>query len=339
MLQNNLLRTMIFTCCTLVAISTQARAEVSKVVLAKQQTLAFLPAIVMEHEKLLEKHLKEAGLGNVPVTWATFAGGNTAIDAMLSGSLQFAFTGITPFITLWAKTVGTNQAIKGVAALSAQPEYINTRDPNVKSLRDFTDKNKIAVPAVKVSTQAVFLQMAAAKLYGDSNYTKLDRFTVSMSQPDATTAVLSGKSEVDTAFVSQPFTFILQKSPEIHTIFNSFDMLGGPATLTMVWASTRFHDQNPKTYAAFLAAYTEAIQLVNTNKEEAAKIYLAASGDKLPIKDIVSILSDPQVTYSMTPQNVMKSVDFMHRIGTIKGNPPASWKDLWFSNIHNLAGS
>lgn len=338
-MRSKLIMTVVSACCIFGATTITANAEVTKVVLARQETLAFLPAIVMEHQKLVEKHLKAAGLKEVSVQWATFAGGNTAIDAMLSGSLQFAFTGVTPFLTLWGKTVGTSQAIKGVAGLSAQPEYINTRDPGIKTINDFTNKNRIAVPAVKVSTQAVFLQMASAQAFGEAHYAKLDPLTVSLSQSDATTAVLSGKSTVDTAFVSQPFTFILQKDPHVRTILNSFDILGGPATLTMIWASVKFHDNNPKVYAAFLGAYEEALDIVNKHKRRAAEIYLESTKDKLPLKDVVSILQDPLVTYSMTPQNVMKSYEFLHRIGRIKTQPPASWKDLWFSNVHGLAGS
>jgi NitT/TauT family transport system substrate-binding protein len=317
-------------------LSSRASAEISDVKIAQQQTLAFLPSIVMQQEKLLEKHLKAAGLGATTVTWATFAGGNTAIDGILSGSLQFAFTGVTPFITLWAKTKG---AVKGVAATSAQPEYLNTRNPNIKSLEDFTSKDKIGVPAVKVSTQAVFLQMAAAKLHGDTNYTKYDAITVSMSQPDATTAVLSGHSEVNTAFVSQPYTYILRKNPEIRTVLNTFDLLGGPATLTMVWTTKDVYEKNPKTYAAFLAAYDEALGIINKDKRRAAQIYLQASkGKLLSVDDIVAIISDPQVIYTATPQNMMKSVEFMHKIGSINVKP-ASWKDMWFPNVHNLPGS
>ena len=338
-MHKKLVAMMISACCMVGMTTTRANAELAKVVLARQQTLAFLPAIVMEHQKLFEKHLKAQGLGSVAVQWATFAGGNTAIDAMLSGTLQFAFTGVTPFLTLWGKTVGTDQAIRGVAALSSQPEYINTRDPNVKALKDFSSKNRIAVPAVKVSTQAVFLQMAAAQAFGKENYAKLDPLTVSLSQSDATTAVLAGKNVVDTAFVSQPFTFMLQQDPQVHTVLNSFDILGGPATLTMIWASVKFHDGNPKIYTAFLDAYKDALDIVHQHKREAAQIYLDSSHDKLPLKDVVAIISDPLVTYTMTPQNVAKSYDFLHEIGRIKAAPPKSWKDFWFSNVHDLAGS
>ena len=49
-------------------------------------------------------------------------------------------------------------------------------------------------------------------------------------------------------------------------------------------------------------------------------------------------MNDPQVEYSLMPKNIMKMVDFMHKSGTIKV-APASWKELFFPNMHGLPGS
>ncbi|MFG1466565.1 ABC transporter substrate-binding protein [Xanthobacter sp. DSM 24535] len=313
-----------------------AQAEVAKVRIAQQLSLAFLPAMVMQKEKLLEAEMEKAGMRDVPVEWSTFAGGNSAIDAVLAGELQFASSGITPFITLWAKS---NGRVKGVAAMSAQPEYLNCRNPALKSVRDLTIKDKIAVPAIKVSTQAVFLQMEAARTWGDANFEKLDPMTVSLSQADASIALMSGSGDIACTFTSQPFTFLQKKDPGIHTILNSFDTLGGPATLTMVWATVDFQKNNPKTYAAFLAAYEKALGIIRNDKKRAAQIYLDLSKDKsLSNADVVSIISDPQITFVMTPENTMKSVNFMNQVGRINKRP-ASWRDMWFENVHSLSGS
>lgn len=318
------------------AIILPAQAEVARVRIAQQQSLAFLPSMVMKHEKLLEKHMEKAGLKDVPVEWATFAGGNSAIDAVLAGELQFASSGITPFITLWAKS---NGRVKGVAGMSSQPEYLNCQDPKLKSVKDLTVQDKIAVPAIKVSTQAVFLQMEAARLWGDANYEKLDPMTVSMSQADASIALLSGNKDIACSFTSQPFTFMQMREPGIHTILNSFETLGGPATLTMVWTTVDFVKNNPKTYAAFLEAYREALNIIKTDKPRAAQIYLDISKDKtLKNADVVKIISDPQITFVETPENTMKTVKFMNQVGRIN-KMPASWKDMWFDNVHNLSGS
>ena len=164
------------------------RAEMTEIKVAQQYGISYLPLMIMEEQKLIEKYAKASGL-DVTVGWAKFAGGNVMNDALLSNSLQFASGGVGPLITLWARTKG-NLDVKGVAAINSMPLYLNTRNPKVKTIKDFTERDKIALPAVKVSIQAVTLQMAAEKVFGDGQQNKLDTLTVSMSHPDAQAALL-----------------------------------------------------------------------------------------------------------------------------------------------------
>ena len=162
----------------------------AEIKVAQQYGISYLPLMLMEEQKLIEKHAKAAGV-DVKVGWAKFAGGNVMNDALLSNSLQFASGGVGPLVTMWAQTKG-NLDVKAVSAINSMPLYLNTRNPNVKTIKDFTEKDKIALPAVKVSIQAVTLQMAAEKAFGEGQQDKLDALTVSMSHPDAQTALLSG---------------------------------------------------------------------------------------------------------------------------------------------------
>ena len=314
-----------------------ARAEVSEVRIAQQFGITYLPLMYLEHEKLLEKHAREAGLGDIKVHWAKFAGGNVMNDALLSGTLDFASGGLGPIITLWAKTRG-NLDVKGVCAMNTMPLYLNTRNPNVKSIKDFTANDKIALPAVKVSFQAVNLQMAAAAAFGESGYGKLDPLTVSMKHPDGMAALLSPASEITAHFTAPPFQYQELERPAVHTLLNTYDIVGGPHTFTVIWATSKFRSENPKIYAAFLKAFNEAIDEINRDKSKAADNYVKWAnykGDKaLPMK----ILEDPLVKFTTTPMNVTKYSDFMYRIGSIKVKP-ASWKDLFFPEVHDLSGS
>src|SRR5690349_9981844 len=219
-------------------------AEMSEINVAQQYGISYLPLMLMEEQKLIEKHAKAAGV-DVKVGWAKFAGGNVMNDALLSGSLQFASGGVGPLVTLWAKTRG-NLDVKAVSAINSMPLYLTTRNPDVKTLKDFTSKDKIALPAVKVSIQAVTLQMAAEKAFGEGQQNKLDHLTVSMSHPDAQVALLSGQSEVTAHFGSPPFQYQQLKNPAIHTVLNSYDVLGGPATFNVVWTTSKFRSENPK---------------------------------------------------------------------------------------------
>ena len=317
--------------------SAPARAELSEVRIAQQYGISYLPLMYMEHQKLLEKYAREAGLGDVKVNWSQFAGGNVMNDALLSGNLQFASGGVGPLVTLWAKTRG-NLDVRGVCAMNSMPLYLNTRNPNVKSIKDFTDKDKIALPAVKVSIQAVTLQMAAAKEFGEKSYGTLDRLTVSMKHPDGMAALLSPASEITAHFTSPPFQYQELEHPGVHTVLNSFDVLGGPATFNVVWTTEKFRKENPKIYAAFLKAFREAVDEINKDKPAAAQNYITWAKYKGP-KDLpLKVLNDPQLKFTLTPQNTIKYADFMYQVGSIKVKPQ-SWKDMFFPEVHDLPGS
>jgi NitT/TauT family transport system substrate-binding protein len=314
-----------------------AAAEVDKLVIARQPGIQFLPVIVMEGNKLLEKHLKLAGLGEVPVSWFTFAGGADTNNAVLSGSAHFAMGGVPPLLTLWDRTRG-NIDVKGVAALSSYRFYLNTRNPNVKTIKDFTDKDRIALPGVKVSMGAVVLQMMVANAYGLENFDRLDRLTVSMSFPDGMAALFNPVSEITAHFASPPFHYHELKQPGVHKVMDSYDVLG-PATTNVIFATAKFREQNPKTFGAFMAALDEAMQLIKTDKKTAAEIYLRISNDKrTTLQEMLDMLNDPEIIFTATPFNTMKWVDFMHKVKSIR-NKPETWKDLFFPNVHNLNGS
>ena len=252
-------------------------------------------------------------------------------DAILSGSLHFASGGVGPLATIWARSKGTID-VKCVTAMNVMPLYLTTRNPTVKTIKDFTEKDKIAMPAVKVSIQAVTLQMAAEKEFGPGNQGKLDALTVSMSHPDGQQALLSGAGEITAHFSSPPFQYQQLKQPGIHRVLNSYDVLGGPATFNVVWTTQKFREENPKTYDAFLKAFADSIKAINADKRATAARYLEIANDKKSsVDDIAAMLNDPEIEFTMTPKNVMKYTDFMHKTGAIKVKPE-SWKDLCFDN-------
>lgn len=312
-----------------------ARAEVGEIKVAQQYGISYLPLMLMEEGKLIEKHAKAAGV-NLNVSWVKFAGGNVMNDAIISGDLAFASGGVAPLVTIWSRTKGTLD-VKAVSAINSMPLYLNSRNPAVKSVKDFTEKDRIALPAVKTSIQAVTLQMAAEKEFGPGNFSKLDALTITRSHPDAQAALL-GNTEINAHFSSPPFQYQQLRRNDIHTVLNSYDVLGGPATFNLVWTTAKFANDNPKVYAAFVKALEEAIAAINANKQAAAEAYLRISKDKDSVQEIAAMLNDPKIVFTLTPQNIMKYVDFMARVGTIKVKPE-SWKEMFFPNAQSLAGS
>ena len=320
------------------AVAAPAAAEVSEIRCAQQYGLSYLALMLMQDQKLVEKHAARLGLPDVSVTWAKLGGPGAMNDALLSGGLDFGTGGVPSLVTLWAKTRGSPTEVRGVGALNDMPVELISGNPNVKTLRDLTEKDKIAVTTVKISTQALLLQMAAAKLFGEQNYDRFDALTVSMAHPDAATALLSGSGAISAHFSSPPFQYQETAKPGLHKIIDNYEILGGPATFNVVWSTLRFREQNPKAYAAFAAALQEATEQIRANRSAAAETYKRMSGSKETIEELEKQLSDPKVEFTLAPHRVMVTAEFMYKIGRI-GKMPASWKELFFDNVHGLAGS
>jgi len=315
-----------------------ARAEVSEVRIAQQYGISYLGLMIMEREHLLQKHALAAGLADVKVSWSKFTGGGVMNDALLSDSLDFASGGIAPFLTLWAKTKGTSSEVGGVCARSSSEAYLDTRNPAIQTLKDFTSKDKIGLAAVKVSSVAVILQMAAEQQLGKGKQFELDPLTVSMGPPDAMTALLSGVGGITANFTFPPYHDLQMQHSGVRNVLRSNDVLGGPATLDMIYTTRKFRDANPKIYKAFLDAYQEAVDSINSDRDRAADIYLEMSKVKSSKKEILDLLADPSFTFTLVPMQNMKFADFMYRTGAIKVKP-SSWKDLYFPEVHHLSGS
>src|SRR3954465_12226329 len=313
-------------------------ASAQEVRIARQFSMGYLQFNVMEHEKLLEKHAAALGLTDVRITWATFNGPDAMNNALISDSVDIVAGGVPGLVTLWARTKGTANEGKGISALSSQPISLNTRAEHIKTIADLKDSDRIAVPAVKVSLQAVLLQMAAAKTHGAANYGKYDALTVSMSPPDATIALMTGSADITCVFSVPPFQQQQLEKPGIRTILNSFDVMDGPSTFTVAWTSARFRDKNPVLYKALIAALKEATDIVDKDRKKAAGYWIEDVKSKLPLDKVAAVISGPQVRWTMTPENTMKFATFMASVGSIK-EAPKSWKDMFFPEVHDLNGS
>ncbi|RTL53694.1 MAG: ABC transporter substrate-binding protein [Bradyrhizobiaceae bacterium] len=314
-----------------------AHAEMSEISIARQPSLGHLPLMIMQDRGILEKNAAKRGIPNLKVNYLTLAGGAAMNDALLSNSIQFAAGGVPPLIVLWAKTKNSPLAVKAVAAMNSMPLYLNMNKPNVRTLRDLTDSDKIGLPAVKVSIQAILLQMAAEKEFGPGHQNDLDKLTVTLSHPDGMRALLSS-TEVTGHFTAAPIQEMELAKPGVHTLLNSYKILGNPSTFNVVWTSSKFREENPKIYEAFVESLDEAIGIINADKTAAAKTYVKLSGDAAGEQLITSILNDPQVSFTSTPQGIGQYVGFMSRTGMIK-EQAGSWKDLFFPNMYDKNGS
>ncbi len=321
---------------TLVALPDASAAQTITVRLAKQFGISYLPLTVMEGRKLLEEHGKRLGV-DIKTEWVQFVSGTPMNEAIISGNLDFASGGVGPLLTIWGKTRG-GIGVKGVAAINAMPLYLNTIDPKVQTIKDFTDKDRIALPAVKVSIQAVTLQMAAEKVFGPGQHGKLDNLTVSLSHPDGMANMMSGRSEITAHFTSAPFMYQELEDKRVRKVLDSYDVLGGPHTFNAVWTSSKFYNEHPKVMQAFMAALDDALKQINSDPAAVAALWIKAENSKLSQAVVEKMIRLPENEWTAVPKKIMAYAEFMNRTGTLPVKP-GNWQDVFFDEIHKRPGS
>jgi NitT/TauT family transport system substrate-binding protein len=305
--------------------------------ISRQQGILYMPTHVIEKLRLIEKHSERLGLKGASVKWLSFSSSSAQQDALLSGGVDMINTGTGPLLLLWDRTKG---GVKGVVASSAQPLTLVTRDPRIKSLKDIGPGDKIAVPTVKVSTQAILLQMAAATLFGDENWAKLDTNTVQLGHSDAYIAMKNPTHEVKTHFAAPPFQFYeLKNVPEARVLISSDDIVSGRLSQGQFMVATKFAEANPVFIQAVRAAAEEAKAYIENNTAEAVQIYRDVTGDKTEVADLLALLKEPgMMEWNLYPQGTMKFAAHLNAIGTLR-TKPASWKDYYLPIAHDMAGN
>jgi len=318
-----------------IIISLGSFAQAQTVRIAKQYGISYLPLTIMEERHLLEQQAQKLGL-EVKTEWVKLASGAPMNDAIISGSLDFASGGVGPLLTVWSKTRG-HLDVKGVAALNSMPLYLNTTKPEIKSLKDFTENDRIALPAIKVSIQAITLQMAAEQTFGPGQQNKLDALTVSLGHPDGMAQLLGGKSGIDAHFTSAPFMYQELDDKRVHRILSSYDVLGGPHTFNVVWTTSKYATGHPKIVQAFVAALDEAMKQITADPKSAAADWIHSESSKLPAQEVERIIRLPENEWTTVPKKIMAYAEFMARTGMI--SKPARWEDVFFDTMHGRPGS
>lgn len=319
------------------AVLPQAHAKEGQLRIAQQFGIVYLLLNVAQDQQLIEKHGKAQGL-DIKVDFLRLSGGPAINDALLTGEVDIAGAGVGPLFTIWDRTKG-RQNVKGVASLGNFPYLLVSNNPAVKSIADFTDQDRIALPAVGVSVQSRILQMASAKLWGDAQYNKLDKLQVALPHPEAAAAIIKGGTEITAHFGNPPFQDQeLAGNPQARAVLNSYDVLGGPAAATVLYATEKFKNESPKTYRAFVDALDEAAAFVRNNPEQAADIYLKVSGAKQDRQLVLDVIRNPQVEFTVQPQRTLELGQFLHRVGAIK-NQPTQVSDYFFDDPRVSGGN
>lgn len=317
-----------------------ALAQTKELRIGVQYGLGYLPLYVARDAGLFDKHMREQGLEAVPIRIVNFTGGPQIQDGLLSRTLDVGAGGVTVMLITRDKTRdGGDNEMLGLTALSSAPYELWTSDAGFKSLRDLNaQQHKIGLPAAKVSVPAIFLQMASEQINGLGKQTAFDPMTVSLAQPDGVVSLSAGGSTVDSYLFAPPFSEQMRDKPNVRRVWSSNELFGAPITALTTWTTVRFHRENPKLASAFVAAIREAMTLIQADRSRAAAIYLKAEPSKLSPEYFAKVLGEPEVRFTIAPENSIKIAEYLARVGTLK-HKPSEWKDYFFPEIHGEPGS
>ena len=313
----------------------RAFAEVSEVQIAKQFGTLYMQQDVMEQQKLIEKHAARLGLPNLKAGYIRLAGTGPVTDGLLSGKLHFASGGAPGAMLLWDRTRG---GIKSCFAMNATDQKLLTVRPGLASVKDLAPTDRIALPAVKTSPQAIWLQMAAVQAYGAAEWARFDAQTVSRGHPDSMAQML-GKTEINCHWTTSPFQERELANPAVHEVASSFRIMDMQSvTPNTIYGNGAFREANPLAWRASLAAFQEATDFINTQPRQAAELYLLNSGDKDTVENVMAAMASPGNAFTLQPRGLQKVANFMADTGVLKRRP-ANLADLFFPEADSMGGS
>ncbi|HUI13821.1 MAG TPA: ABC transporter substrate-binding protein [Xanthobacteraceae bacterium] len=303
----------------------------------QQRGLLYLPVDEMVTGGILQQEATKLGLGKVDATVKTLSGPAPVIDALLSGSADYGTAALPSLLTLWDKTHGTPNEVRAVGTVSNGAMVLYTINPNVKTIADFTEKDRIAVPSVRISFNAMMLEMAAEKIWNDPH--RLDHLTVGLGHPDAVAALAAGygKATITAHIAVQPFTSRGLKLPGAHVVADSREVFGGPLTQITLLATKQTKEKNPTLFKAVANALNESIKVANADKRAAAILWKKAQNASESVDDLVTLLDDPGFEFTSEPHRIAFFAAFLNRIGSMKAKV-ADWKDLFWETAYNQKG-
>jgi NitT/TauT family transport system substrate-binding protein len=308
-----------------------------KVAFVQQRGLLYIPVDIIVAGGVLQKEATKLGLGRIEASASALSGPGPVLDALLSGAADYGTAALPSLLTIWEKTRGTASEVKAVGTVSNGAMTLYTINPNVHSIADFTEKDRIAVPTVRISFNSMMLQMAAEQQWNDPF--RLDHLTIALGHPDAVAAMSAGygKATVTAHIAVQPFTARGLKLAGAHAITDSRKVFGGPLTQITLLATKQTRDRNPLLFKAVANALDESIRIANADKRAAAALWKDVQKAPENIDDLVAQLEDPGFEFTSQPHRIAFFAAFLNRIGSMKAKL-GDWKELFWESAHHQQG-
>jgi NitT/TauT family transport system substrate-binding protein len=318
-----------------------ASAEAASVRIAEPAGFDFLPIRAAVVGRMIERHAKDAGLGDVKVVVHRFESGIAVNQALLSGHADVGGVDLAGMLALWNRTRETPFEARAMLALAAVPLAFVTVDPRVGGLKDYEGlkDHPIAVPEAHVTLPAVLVRMVAEKTFGPGGARRLDPLLVALPPAQAEAAILAGGRQVRTHVASPPHSFWEVAAGPGRVVARSPDIVGGPHTSAVLVAARAWKERNPKLFRAVADAMVEAQEWLEQDPARTARFFRAETKSKRDISEIEAMFAAmDKPMFGPAPRNTLPIAAFLDRMGAIKARA-SSWRDYFWEPAHALDGS
>lgn len=285
-----------------------------RISIAEQYGLAYAPVQVMKELKLLEKNLP-----GIKIEWKQLNNTAAIREAMLAGRVDVGFIAIPPFLIGWDK----GMPWKIASGLSESPVGLVTWKKEIRSLKDFTKNDRIAVPQPG-SVQHILLAMACEREFGDAK--KFDNQLVTLAHPDGMNA-LNARKEITAHFTAPPYLMKEMEQPGMSQVLSGTTAFGREFTFIVGVAMEQFHDQNPQIYQAYLKSLHQAMEYVCQNPKQTAS--LLSSQYRIPEAELLKYIQAPGTDFRPEIKGIKEFAAFMKRNGYISKIPKKTSEILW----------
>lgn len=280
---------------------TEDKTETQTITIAYQGGIGYAPVHIMEAKKLIEKNYGE----EITVEFVKLDSGAAINEGIIGGTIDIGCMGVAPAIS----GVAAGIPYKVISNLSSQSHGLMSNDKDIASLVDIKSEDKIALVNTG-SIQHILLSMAAEKALGDAH--ALDNNIQAMSHAEGMAALESGT--VTLHLTSSPFIY-QERENENYTELGEISEVWPSGSSFLVAMASEKLSQNEKLFTAVSAAFSEAIEFINTNKAETAEIESQYLG--LDIETVNSYLSEEDCQYFSELNGADKMADFMYSAGFI----------------------
>ncbi|HEY4034371.1 MAG TPA: ABC transporter substrate-binding protein [Ktedonobacteraceae bacterium] len=299
--------------------SSSSSSGPSSFTIAYQPGLSSLTLVILKQQKTLEKQFPQTNF-----QWKVVNSGASVRDAMIANQAQLGSLGLPPFLVGWDHGFDW----KVLAATNRADIWLVTKDPRLKSLKDFTPNDKIGVVAPD-SQQAILLRKAAQDQLGNAH--ALDHNLVSIASADGEQALLDG--QLAAHYSGAPF-----QNREVaaggHIILHSSDAFG-PVGAGLVVQRESLYNQYPDFSKKLYQDINAATAYAKTHHDQTAQYLSQDQGGGGTPTQFKALLDDPSFVFDTIPSGLVSYATFMKSIGLIS-KAPGSVKDLELPTVYGI---